>query len=95
MIEKKDVEHLAELSRLEFSDTEIEKFQKDLGSILEYVDQVKEVSASIDLEPTVGDVHNVLRPGEDAHQDGEHQKEIVGEFPKQEDGYLKVKKILN
>ena len=46
MIEKDDVKHLAELSRLDFSDKEISSFKNDLDSILSYVDQIKEISAS-------------------------------------------------
>lgn len=94
MIKKKDVEHLAELSRLTFSESEVKKFQGDLGSILEYVDQVKEVGASIDLEPQAGPVHNVLRTDENPHEAGEHRDDIVNSFPEKEDDYLKVKKIL-
>lgn len=94
MIEKKDVEHLAELSRLEFSDAEIKKIQEDLGSILDYVDQVKEVSAKVDSNPQVGPVHNVLREDTDPHEKGENKDEIAESFPEKEDGYLKVKKIL-
>lgn len=95
MIEKKDVEHLAELSRLTMTDEETQEFQEDLGSILEYVDSLKEVSASVDLEPQVGPVHNVLREDTASHDQGEHREELVESFPETDNGYLKVKKILN
>ena len=93
MIEKK--EHLANLSRLEFSDEELVGFQKDLDSILAYVEQVKEVGAEGESKPDVGVVHNVMRDDVEPHADGEHKKEIVDAFPDEEDGYLKVKKILS
>jgi len=94
MIEKDDVKHLAELSRLDFSDKEISLFKKDLDSILSYVDQIKEVSASVDSDSRVGPVHNVLREDDDPHQEGEHREEIIESFPEKEGDYLKVKKIL-
>ena len=94
MIEKKEVEHLAELSRIKLSDTEIKKFQDDLGSILDYVDQVKEAVTKIDSAPKVGLVHNVLREDKDPHNRGENREEIIESFPKKEGSHLKVKKIL-
>lgn len=94
MIEKDDVKHLAELSRLDFSDKEISSFKKDLDSILSYVDQIKEISASADSDLRVGHVHNVLREDENPHQDGEHRAEIIDSFPEKDGDYLKVKKIL-
>ncbi len=95
MIEKKDVEHLALLSRLDLSIEEVEKFQNDLGSIISYVDTIKEVGASMDEQIHIGSVYNVLREDENPFVEGESREEIVAEFPEQEDGYLKVKKILS
>ena len=94
MIEKDDVKHLAELSRLDFSDKEISSFKNDLDSILSYVDQIKEISASVDLDSRVGPVHNVLREDGNPYEDGEHREEIIESFPEKEGDYLKVKKIL-
>ncbi|MCH8853496.1 MAG: aspartyl/glutamyl-tRNA amidotransferase subunit C, partial [Planctomycetes bacterium] len=34
-----DVEHIAKLARLKLSEQEIERYQRDLSAILEYVDQ--------------------------------------------------------
>lgn len=93
-MEKKDVLHLAELSRIELSDEEIIKFQEDLSSILEYVDQIKEVGDSAGREES-GVVHNVFREDEKPHEGGESREEIIGSFPDKEEGYLKVKKILS
>lgn len=92
MIEKKDIEHLAKLSHLKFSDSEILKFQKDMDSILDYVDQVKEVSGK--AEDTVEEVINVMREDDNAYDKGENRDEIIGEFPEKEGDYLRVKKIL-
>lgn len=91
---KKDVEHLANLSRIELSDKEIDKFQEDLGSILDYVEQVKEASASVESIQEVGVVHNVLREDKDPYEKGENREEIIESFPEKEADYLKVKKIL-
>ncbi len=56
------VRHIAKLARLTLSDAEVEKFAKELTSILQYVDILKEVDTS-NVEPTaqVTGQTNVLR----------------------------------
>ena len=41
MISKEEVEHIAKLARLELSDKETEKMQKDLSAILDYFNLLK------------------------------------------------------
>jgi len=41
MISKQEVEHIAKLARLELTDAEIEKMQKDMSEILGYFDLLK------------------------------------------------------
>jgi aspartyl-tRNA(Asn)/glutamyl-tRNA(Gln) amidotransferase subunit C len=61
-ISRDDVLHLAQLSSLQLSDTEIDDLQKDLGNILRYVEQLSELDTS-GVEPTyqVTDLENVWR----------------------------------
>jgi len=93
MIEKKDVEKLAELSRVEVSEDEKVVFIKDLDAILGYVSEVQEVVTG-EVEPEAGRLRNVMREDEGPHKSGEFTKEIMEEMPETKDGYLKVKKIL-
>jgi len=46
-----DVRHIAKLARLNLEDREVEKFTRELGSILEYVDMLQEVDTT-SVEPT-------------------------------------------
>ena len=46
----KDVEHVAKLARLELTEEEKEKFTRQLGDVLKYVDQMNEVDTS-NVEP--------------------------------------------
>ncbi len=48
---KDQVRHIAKLARLRLKDGEVEKFAKELTSILQYVDMLKEVDTS-KVEPT-------------------------------------------
>ena len=41
MISKTEVQHIAKLARLELTEQEVEKMQKDLSSILDYFDLLK------------------------------------------------------
>ena len=46
MISKEEVKHIAKLARLGLSEKETEKFQKELSSILDYIEKLKEVDVS-------------------------------------------------
>ena len=48
---KDQVRHIAKLARLKLSDDEVEKFSKELTSILQYVDMLQEVDTK-NVEPT-------------------------------------------
>lgn len=45
-ISSKDVEHIARLARIELTETELKKFEKDLGAILDFVAQLNKVDTS-------------------------------------------------
>ena len=49
-LSKEQVEHIAELARIGILDEEKEKFQKDLGAVLDYVDKLEGVDVA-DVEP--------------------------------------------
>jgi len=102
MIEKKDVEKLAELSRIDVSEEEKDVLLKDLEAILGYVSEVKEVAAG-DIVPDLpvrgaqaraGHTRNVMRKDENPHKSGVFSKEIMEEVPNTKNDYIKVKKIL-
>lgn len=65
MINRKDVKHIAELARIGITEAEIEKFQKDLSSVLGYVEILKKVDVS-GLDPTSHPIkiENVIRKDE-------------------------------
>lgn len=46
IIEISDVEHVAKLSRLEFTSEELERFQKDLSGIVEHFASISEVDTT-------------------------------------------------
>ncbi len=62
MFTKKELDHLATLARIELSDKEREKFSRELASILDYIEKLKEVDVST-TDPTthVMQIENVFR----------------------------------
>lgn len=95
MIELKDIEKLAELSRVSISQSEKEMFFKDIGSILEYVDQIKKVAGETKSVSSEDGVRvNVFREDENCHKTGEFTEALIESAPKKENGRVKVKKIL-
>ena len=59
MVDIKDVKHVADLSRLEFSDSELLKIQEDLSSIVNYCSQLSMVDTS--STETIGEEQGELR----------------------------------
>ena len=94
MIDREQVHKVALLARLELTAQEEEKFTTQLGSILEYVEQLNEVDVS-DVSPTTRaiDVSNVTR--KDELQPYPEREAILNSAPEQEGEFFKVPKILN
>ena len=62
MINKEDIQHTAELARIELTKEEEERLEHDLSSILEFVGQLGRVDTAA-IEPATGGtaLKNVLR----------------------------------
>jgi aspartyl-tRNA(Asn)/glutamyl-tRNA(Gln) amidotransferase subunit C len=61
-LERKDVEHVARLARLELSEEELDLYTRQLGEVLGYVEQLEDVDVS-GVEPLAHGAHggNVFR----------------------------------
>ncbi len=94
-MEIKDIERLAELAKIELTDTEKENLLKDLDGILGYVKQIESVEVK-DVPPTYIS-KNVWREDiarQDLAEKEFSYEEIIKQFPDAQDGFVKVKKIL-
>ena len=92
-LNRKDVEHVALLSRLELSETELGKFTGQLDAILEYIDVLNQVDTSA-VEPMahVLEIRNVMRS--DEVQPSLPREAALQYAPDAEDGFFKVPKIV-
>lgn len=90
MISKEEVKHIAKLARLELTEEEIEKMQKDLSEILGYFDVLKK-APKIKIQNPKPKTQNLR---EDVAKQSGLADDIVGAAPDKKDDYIKVKAIL-
>lgn len=86
---KDEVAHVAELAKLQLSDTELEEFAGQLGQILTYAQQVQSVDTStVPPTPQVLPLINVLATDE-ARGSLSNEQAVVN-APDSDDGYFRV-----
>lgn len=93
-LSKQQIEHIAQLARLELSDEELERYGGQLSVILGYIDMLNEVDTD-GIEPTaqVTGLSNVFR-GDQVFQWDESQREAaLKESPDKDGRFIKVKKV--
>lgn len=92
-IDNELVERLAELSKLEFGESEKEKLKKDLQGILNLVEKLQEVNVD-GVEPLIymTDEKNVLR--KDTIKDMVSKEEALLNAPQKDSDYFKVPKVI-
>ena len=92
-IDKKELEHLAGLARVELDQKEEEKFITDLGAILKHVNELQELDTT-NVEPMTGgtDLKNIFREdgADNAGSENTNRGAGVDAFPESQDGYLKI-----
>ncbi len=93
MIKKEEVQHIANLARLGLTEDEIKKFQKDLSSILDYFNSIKEVDIS-KIEPTFHPTEYSLREDKAKPQPVETANKLIEAAPEKKKRHIKVKAIL-
>ncbi len=93
IISKKEVEHVAKLAELQFSDTELTKITSELDKILGHVVKISEVDTS-DIHPTSHTlkINNVFR--EDKVQESLPVDEVLANAPKKTETSFNVPKVV-
>lgn len=95
MLEKEEVIHVAELARIELTPEEVESFQQELSSILDFFRELSELDT--DRVEAIG--HSTGRAdvarADVVREAPQAEKErIKKNFPEEQDGYLKVRSVL-
>lgn len=95
MILKKDVEHIARLARIELSEAEKAKFEKDLSAIFDFVAKLNEVDTAT-IGPLTGGtaLENVMREDNVGKQEaGSMNQDLVAAAPRKRSGYVEVEAV--
>lgn len=90
----KDVEKLAELSRISISEEEKEAVRGEIESILRYISDIQKLKGDV-ASSHERSTKNVMREDVQAHGSGAYSEDLLSQAPKTENGYVVVKKILN
>jgi aspartyl-tRNA(Asn)/glutamyl-tRNA(Gln) amidotransferase subunit C len=93
MIEKKDVEYVAWLARLDLSEEEKDVYTRQLGQVLEHAAKIRSLDTE-DVKPTSHPIplRNVMRSDE-VHR-CLTQEEALSGAPRAEGGYFMVPRII-
>ena len=92
MILKEEVEHIAKLARLELTEREVEKMQKDMSAILDYFNLLKKAPKPKLTSRAEGDLGATRK--DEIISSRDIADELIAAFPEQKDKYIKVKTIL-
>ena len=92
-LDKKTVDQIAELAKLEFSESEKEDILKDLNKIIGWVDQLNEVDTSgVDEMLYITDEVNDVREDKIVHRIT--KEEALSNAPLHDSDYIKVAKVI-
>jgi aspartyl-tRNA(Asn)/glutamyl-tRNA(Gln) amidotransferase subunit C len=89
----KDVEHIATLARLEFTDEEKAMFTHQLNSILAYVEQLNRLETT-NVEPLSHVIELDEAYREDIVKPGVTQQDALRNAPAKTDKFFKVPKVI-
>ena len=92
MITVKELEHLAQLSRIDLSEDDKKSLIKEFDSILGYVDQINNVQVPETSEQYVQ--INTVHADQDAYESQTYSDKMIAGAPDSQDGFYKVQKIL-
>lgn len=88
-----DVRALAKLARLAVTDAELEKLEKELPSILDFVETIQ--NAAVSKDATKPGLHNVLRDDAHPHESGVHTDALLRVAPAVKNGRIAVKQVVS
>lgn len=89
VINKKTLEHLAELARIELDPKEEEKLLKDLQKILDHFEELKNLDTE-KIKPITEGISQKNAFRDDEESKNTNQGAGVDQFPESRDGFLKI-----
>jgi aspartyl-tRNA(Asn)/glutamyl-tRNA(Gln) amidotransferase subunit C len=90
---KIDVRALAALARIEVPDAELEKLQKEIPSILAFVETIQQADVSNTM-PTP-ELYNVMREDGEPHESGLYTESLLAQAPTRQGNRIVVKQVIS
>jgi aspartyl-tRNA(Asn)/glutamyl-tRNA(Gln) amidotransferase subunit C len=94
-VTKQDVEKIAKLAKLKFTEDEKQKLQGEMNKVLDYIDTLNEIPNLDTVEPleNINDTENVFR--EDISVNTLTREEALKNAPEKTENFFKVPKVLD
>lgn len=94
-VTKNDVEKIAKLAKLRFTDEETEKLQGEMNKVLEYIDTLDDIPNLDKVEPleNINETENVFR--DDVSEICLSKEEALKNAPEKTENFFKVPKVLD
>ncbi|MGY3765158.1 Asp-tRNA(Asn)/Glu-tRNA(Gln) amidotransferase subunit GatC [Vagococcus vulneris] len=93
-ITKDEIQKVAQLSKLTFSENDLEMYTEQMGKIINMVETLENVDTEgVPFTSNVTEEISILR--EDIALPGESREELLKNVPETEDGFIKVPAIID
>ena len=92
-VDAKTVKRIGRLARIRIEEDEVEKYQRELNTILGFIEQLSEVDVT-GVEPMTSVTPMQLRRREDKITDGNMAERVVRNAPLNEDNFFVVPKVI-
>ena len=91
--DKKSLLKLGKLARISISDDKLNNLSKDLNSILEFVDQLKEIKTD-QVDPTSNSLNQKLEVRDDKVENKNRTEDVLENAPEKEMDFFVVPKVI-
>ena len=91
--DKKSLLKLGKLARISISDDKLNNLSKDLNSILEFVDQLKEIKTD-QVDPTSNSLNQKLEVRDDRVDNKNSTEDVLENAPEKEMDFFVVPKVI-
>lgn len=88
-----DIAALAKLARLEISDEEMARLEKEIPAILHFVETIQKASTGKETNTTT--LRNVMRADENPIESGKFTKQLLDAAPARQGDRIAVKQVIS